>query len=115
LKRGEIWTVAGGSDYTGKPRPVIIIQANNFDATESITVCGITSTDIESPLFRVSLEPSSANGPAVRSFVMTDKINAVRKTKLGMRIGEVSGRDMLRIDRGIALFLGLARNARRRK
>ena len=114
MKRGEIWTVAGGSDYTGKPRPVIVIQADEFDATESITVCGITSTDIESPHFRISLDPSSANGLTVRSFVMIDKINAVRKIKLGRRIGELSKRNMQHINRAVALFLGLARKARRR-
>lgn len=31
MKRGEIWTVAGGKDYGGKPRPVLIIQDDRFD------------------------------------------------------------------------------------
>ncbi len=26
MKRGEVWTVAGGTDYAGKPRPAIVIQ-----------------------------------------------------------------------------------------
>jgi mRNA interferase MazF len=26
MRRGEIWTVAGGGDYTGKPRPALILQ-----------------------------------------------------------------------------------------
>lgn len=31
MKRGEIWTVAGGKDYAGKPRPVGL-----FKTTDSI-------------------------------------------------------------------------------
>ena len=34
MKRGDIWTVAGGKDYAGKPRPVVIVQDDSFDATE---------------------------------------------------------------------------------
>jgi mRNA interferase MazF len=39
MKRGDIWTVAGGPGYAGNPRPVMVLQDNRFDATESITVC----------------------------------------------------------------------------
>jgi mRNA interferase MazF len=108
LKRGEIWTVAGGSAYTGKSRPVVIIQADIIDATESITVCGFTRTKVDAPLFRISASPSPANGLEFVSFVMIDKINAIRPEKLGYRIGRVGNKDMAQIDRAIALFLGLA-------
>jgi mRNA interferase MazF len=30
MKRGEIWSVAGGGDYTNKPRPVVIVQDDQF-------------------------------------------------------------------------------------
>jgi mRNA-degrading endonuclease toxin of MazEF toxin-antitoxin module len=26
MRRGDIWTVAGGRDYAGKPRPVVIVR-----------------------------------------------------------------------------------------
>jgi mRNA interferase MazF len=39
MRRGEIWTVSGGKDYAGKPRPVVIVQDDAFDATDSITIC----------------------------------------------------------------------------
>jgi mRNA-degrading endonuclease toxin of MazEF toxin-antitoxin module len=32
VKRGEIWTAAGGV-YASKPRPSLIIQDDRFDAT----------------------------------------------------------------------------------
>jgi len=30
MRRGEIWTAAGGKDYAGKPRPVFILQDDRF-------------------------------------------------------------------------------------
>ena len=48
MKRGDIHTVAGGKDYAGKPRPVVIVQDDRFDATNSITICAFT-TDATEP------------------------------------------------------------------
>ena len=56
MKRGDIWTVAGGKDYAGKPRPVVIVQDDSFDATDSITVCAFTTDETEAPLFRGEFE-----------------------------------------------------------
>ena len=39
MRRGDIWTVAGGKDYAAKPHPVVILQDDRFDKTESITIC----------------------------------------------------------------------------
>jgi len=57
LKRGDIWTVAGGKDNAGKPRPVVIVQDDSFDATDSITVCACTTDETAAPLFRLAVEP----------------------------------------------------------
>ena len=47
MKRGEVWTVAGGPDYASKPRPAVILQDNAFDATASITLCPFTSQTVD--------------------------------------------------------------------
>jgi mRNA interferase MazF len=52
MKRGDIWTVAGGKDYAGKPRSVVIVQDDSFDATDSITICAFTTDETDAPLFR---------------------------------------------------------------
>ena len=62
MKRGEIWTVAGGRDYAGKPRPVVILQDDRFDATQSITICAFTTDRTEAPLFRLPIEPDDRKG-----------------------------------------------------
>jgi mRNA interferase MazF len=54
MKRGEIWTVSGGKDCAGKPRPAVIIQDDAFDGTDSITICAFTTDETEAPLFRRS-------------------------------------------------------------
>jgi mRNA interferase MazF len=33
VRRAEIWTVAGDSDYAGKPRPAVILQDDVFEET----------------------------------------------------------------------------------
>ncbi|MCD2171762.1 type II toxin-antitoxin system PemK/MazF family toxin [Rhizobium sp. C4] len=108
MTRGEIWTVAGGNDSAGKPRPVVIIQDDAFAATQSITVCAFTSDTTEAPLFRLMVEPSKTNGLIRESCLMVDKITTVQKSKLGKRIGQLAERDMLRLNQSIIVFLGLA-------
>jgi mRNA interferase MazF len=62
MKRGEVWTVSGGKDYAGKPRPVVIVQDDAFDATDSVTVCAFTTDPTDAPLFRFPVEPNGRNG-----------------------------------------------------
>ena len=62
MKRGEIWTAAGGPGYAGKPRPVVIVQSDAFDATKFVTTYGLTTDPTEAPLARVLIAPSETNG-----------------------------------------------------
>ena len=109
MKRGELWVAAGGGDYTGKPRPVVIVQDDRFEATHSVTVCALTSDPTDAPLFRLLLSPTPGNGLHEDCRVMVDKITTVRRERLSRRIGSLSTADMRRIDRAVLLFLGIAR------
>jgi len=108
MRRGEIWTAAGGKDYAGKPRPVVIVQDDRFDATDSITVCALTTDPTEAPLFRLAVAPNERNGLRSACRLMIDKITTVAKTKLGSRIGELDDEDLVRLNRAMLVFLGLA-------
>jgi mRNA interferase MazF len=108
VRRGEIWTAAGGKDYAGKPRPVVIVQDDRFDATDSITVCAFTTDPTEAPLFRLSVAPSERNGLRSPSRLMVDKITTLAKAKLGARIGRLDDADTVRLNRAMLVFLGLA-------
>ena len=109
MKRGELWVAAGGGDYTGKPRPVVIVRDDRFEATGSVTVCALTSDPTDAPLFRLLLSPDSENGLHEDSRVMVDKITTVRRERLVRQIGSLSVTDMRRIDRAMLVFLGIAR------
>lgn len=114
MKRGEIWTVAGGSAYAGKPRPAVIVQDDAFDATSSITVCALTTDSTNAPLFRLPIEPDSGNGLRSPCRLMVDKITTVPKSRLGKRVGRLEDDDVARLNRATLVFLGLATTRRRK-
>ena len=107
MKRGEIWTVVA-SGYAGKPRPAVIVQDDRFDATASITICAFTSDPTDAPLLRFAVTPTERNGLQSLSRLMVDKITTVPKSKLGEQIGHLDHEDLVRLDRAIMVFLGLA-------
>jgi mRNA interferase MazF len=107
LRRAEIWTVAGGADYAGKPRPAVIIQDDRFD-TGSVTICPFTTDPTEAPLLRLEIAPSASNGLRDISQLMVDKITAVRRSKLGERLGILDDADLVRLNREVVVFLGIA-------
>jgi len=113
MKRGEIWTVAVGKGYAGKPRPAIIVQDDHFDATASITVCVFTTDPTDAPLIRLVVEPSDGNGLERQSRLMVDKITTVPKRTVGERVGSLDDGDVVRLNRAILVFLGLAGLQRR--
>ena len=105
--RGTLITVALPGDL-GKPRPALIIQADRFERLATLTVLPITSTLVDAPLLRVTLEPSDTNGLRKRSQVMLDKISTIRCDKPGPRIETLNRDQLIEIERRLAVFLGLA-------
>ena len=108
MRRGEIWTVAGGADYAGKPRPAVIVQDDAFDATASVTICAFTTDPTEAALFRLPVEPSEENRLSARSSLMVDKLTTVPKRKVGLLVGRLGDEDVVRLNRAMMVFLGLA-------
>jgi mRNA interferase MazF len=108
LRRGEIWTAAAGSGYVGKPRAVVIIQDDRFDATDSVTLCALTTDPTEAPLIRIPIQPDDLNGLREARKLMVDKLTTVPRSKLGHRVGQLSDEDIVRLTRAMVVFLGLA-------
>ena len=108
MRRGEIWTAAGGSGYAGKPRPVVIIQDDRFEATDSVTVCAFTTDPTEAPLIRLRVVPDDINGLRQECSLMVDKLTTIRRPKLGEQLGQLAEADMVRLGRAVMVFLGLA-------
>jgi len=57
VTRGEIVTVAMTGDF-GKPRPALVVQADPFDQTGTITVLLISGTLVDAPLIRLTVQPT---------------------------------------------------------
>jgi len=115
MRRGDIWTVADSKDYAGKPRPVVIVQDDSFDATDSITICAFTTDRTDAPLFRLLVEPNERNGLRAACRLMVDKITTVPKTKVGAHVGRLDDEDILRLNQAVLVFLGLAVSPRTRQ
>lgn len=108
VARGTVVLVALRGDY-GKPRPAVVVQSDLFNQTHgSISVVPVTTTLIDAPLFRLTVEPSPGNGLRGLSQIMIDKVTAVRRDRIAEAIGTLEGDTMLRVTRALALWLGIA-------
>ena len=107
MTRGEAYTaVARGAD-TGRPRPVLIVQDDRFDATASVTVCPFTTSPADAPLIRIRIEPSATNGLDRPSSLMVDKIMTMPRAGLGERLGRLRDDELVQLNRSLTVFLGL--------
>ena len=107
MRRAEIWTVTGGGEYTGKPRPAVIVQDDHFD-TDSVALCPLTTDPTDAPLLRLLIEPASGNGLDAPSWIMVDKITTVRRSRLGSKVGVLDDANVVRVNRALVVFLGIA-------
>jgi mRNA interferase MazF len=108
MKRGEIWTVAGGPAYAGKPRPAVIVQDDRFDANDSIVMCPLTAGPTPAPIFRLAVQPSAESGLRAPCRMMVDKLTAVPRRRLGKRVGSLAPEEVRALNRAIFVFLGLS-------
>jgi mRNA interferase MazF len=108
VKRGDIVIVAYGE--LGKPRPVVIVQADELgETTMTALACPITSEISEKLLLRPIIEAAENNGLRVRSQVMTDRMLAVPRDRVRQIIGALDSVNSNRLDAALLLVLGLAR------
>ena len=108
MKRGDIHVAASRGAYTGKPRPVVIVQDDRFDGTASVTVCPLTTSSVEAPLMRIALVPSTQNGLGQACTLKVDKVTTMPRDGVRERLGRLSDDDRVRLNRALVVFLGLA-------
>ena len=107
MRRGDLVTVAMPGDF-GKPRPALIIQADQFEDTGTVTVLLVSGTLVDAPLIRPTVRPSPENGLRKPSQIMIDKAMSVKRDKLSSSFGRLDDESMLSVTRSLAVFLGLA-------
>ena len=107
MKRGDVVVTIAPGDY-GKPRPAVVVQSDLFvERHASLVVCPFTTRLEEAPLFRLTVDPTPGNGLERRSQIMVDKIIALRRDRVRAAVGRLSEDAMIRLNRSLALFLGL--------
>lgn len=106
--RGDLVTIAMQGDF-GKPRPALVVQANQFSENGSVTVLPVTSTLVAAPLLRVTVQPSAENGLQKPSQVMVDKAMTVKRDKVGPAFGHIDADALVEVERCLAVFLGIAK------
>ncbi|MCC2608743.1 type II toxin-antitoxin system PemK/MazF family toxin [Neorhizobium sp. Rsf11] len=107
MQRGDLVTVALTGDF-GKPRPALIVQSDLFDETDTLTVLLLSSTLVNAPLVRLTVQPDATNALNKPSQIMVDKTMTVRRDKLGKVFGRIDDETMISVTRSLAVFFGFA-------
>jgi mRNA interferase MazF len=111
LSRGDVVLMVVPGEL-GRPRPGIIVQADELGPnTTTVVACPLSSdvTTNPNPRLRPVIEPAAANGLRVRSQIMTDKIFAQRRERVRQVIGRIDSETRDRLNGALLLVLGLAR------
>ena len=105
MRRGDIVTVAGGT-YASKPRPALVVQDDLFDATDSLTVCPLTTNEVEAPLLRVPVAADDVSGLDQNSFLMVEKLTTIRRSNARKVVGRIETTTLVEFERRLLVFLG---------
>lgn len=108
MKRGDLVPIAMQGDF-GKPRPALVVQADQFDEHATVTVLPVTSALVAAPLLRITVPPDATNGLHKPSQVMVDKAMTVKRDKVGPTFGRIDVDALVEVERCLAVFLGIAK------
>lgn len=106
MRRGDIYTAATGGGYGGKPRPVLVLQGNDFCGFPRIIVALFATPRSELVWPRLLIEPSPLNGLDQVSELQVDMLMTVPVRKFGKRLGCLEDEYFHRADATILTFLG---------
>ena len=108
MKRGDVVLIVLQGEL-GKPRPGVIVQADELDASSSTIVCPMSSYIDAANRMRPVVAPTVQNGLLVRTQIMTDKLNTLRHDRIKRIIGTLDSDACERLNSALLLVLGLAR------
>lgn len=107
IRRGGLVIVSVPGAY-GKPRPALVVQTDLFAELPSVVICPLTTLLREdASQFRLTIDPAETNGLREISQVAIDKITVIPRSKIGEVIGQADDAFILRVNRALAVFLGI--------
>jgi mRNA interferase MazF len=85
-----------------------VIQSDLFKEHPSVTILPVTSELRETPIFRITVEPTKRTNLQKPSQIMVDKTHTVPREKIDQVFGRVDDEILLAVNRALAVFLGFA-------
>ena len=108
IERGDIVLVAAKGAYTGKPRPWVVLQDDDFRHTDSIVICAFTHVLVpDAGLLRIDVSPDETNGLRLQCQLQVEKIATVRRSDIGRLIGRLDQAVLLSLGQAVTRLLGL--------
>ncbi|WP_260599359.1 type II toxin-antitoxin system PemK/MazF family toxin [Sphingomonas endolithica] len=108
MKRGDIVSTIGKGDFSKKPRPRLIVQADAFNAHHpAFTVCPITSEISGDSLYRIPVSATDQTNLLDDSEIEIDLVQAIRRERVGGLIGKASDDTMILVDQALRRWLAL--------
>ena len=106
MRRGDLTTVALRGAASER-RPALVIQADHFVGLSTVVVLPLTSTLLDLPFLRVTIEPLPKTGLHQRSQVMISRPQVVPCVRLGPVIGKIDAGTLLEVARRLAVLAGI--------
>lgn len=108
MKRGDIVASVGRGDFSTKPRPALIVQADLFVAHHpTMTVCPITSVLTGGGFGRVPIARDENTNLLADSEIEIDLVQAIRAERIGRHIGRATDDTMMLVDDALRRWLAL--------
>ena len=95
-------------DFVGKPRPAVVVQSDDFSETASVVICPFTTDDGGMRVLRIAVRPSETLPIEQPSWIMVEKLTAIRRDRARSSIGRISAAEMIALERSLAVVLGFA-------
>ncbi|MEH3107949.1 MAG: type II toxin-antitoxin system PemK/MazF family toxin [Sphingomonas fennica] len=108
MRRGSIVIAADRGDFSGKPRPYVVVQATAaLEGTTAITLCPITTHLTGAALMRVPVLRLDGTGLLEASEIEVDRIRTIRRSRVKAPIGAVSDDILKQVDAALRRWLEL--------
>jgi mRNA interferase MazF len=109
VRRGDVVLVVVPSEL-GRPRPGVVVQADEFnEGLSTVFICPVSSDLQEGLTLRPMIEAKPSNGLRLRSQIMTDKMITLRRDQVRRILGRIDAETSEQLDRALLVVLGLAR------
>ena len=111
MKRGSVWYAdldpTRGHEQAGR-RPCVIVSADRLNEGRSglVTILPITSKPRRELASRVYV-PRLDGGLTLDSWIITEQVRTISKTRLGHQLGELTEQQMADVDDALRMLLAL--------